>query len=322
MDTQNQNQEPEGQEGGWERQTLEKLAFAAINEQKIARRWGIFFKALTFVYLSAVLLVATYPSFEEKMSSDRQHAAVVDIVGVIADGEASSASVVIEGLQDAAEDKNTKGIILNVNSPGGTPVQAGYIYDEIRRIKAEHPDLPIYAVVGDVCASGGYYIAAAADKIFVNQASIIGSIGVIMNNFGFTNVLDRLGIERRTLTAGEHKALLDPFSPANSQETKHMQSMLDQVHQQFIDAVRKGRGDRLKETADMFSGLVWTGAEGVRLGLADDFGNVDSVARDQLDTEHTLNFTPQERLLDRLAGRMGAYFGHSIATSLGLGQLR
>lgn len=306
---------------GWEKAVLEKLAFAAIGEQKATRRWGIFFKLLTFTYLTVALGIAVYPRFEDGIDSgSSEHVAIVDVLGTIAEGEGASADTIIEGLRDAAKDKHTKGIILNINSPGGSPVQSAYVYDEIRRLKAEHPQLPIYSVVGDMCASGGYYIAAASDKIFVNQASIIGSIGVIMNGFGFSNVLEKLGVERRLLTAGEHKALLDPFSPVNQQESKHMQSLLDQVHQQFITAVREGRGKRLKESEapGMFSGLIWTGTEGVRLGLADDFGSVDSVARDQFGTEEKVNFTPQERLIDRLAGRFGASFGHAIASSLSL----
>ncbi|OQW75567.1 MAG: S49 family peptidase [Proteobacteria bacterium ST_bin11] len=306
---------------GWEKSVLEKLAFAAIDEQKAARRWGIFFKLLTFAYLSVALGIAMYPKFKDGIESgSAEHVAIVDVLGQIVQGEAASADMVIEGLRDAAKDKNSKGIILNINSPGGSPVQSSYIYEEIRRLKVEHPQLPIYAVVGDMCASGGYYVASAADKIFVNQASIIGSIGVIMNGFGFTTVLDKLGVERRLLTAGDHKAMLDPFSPVNQQESKHMQSLLDQVHQQFIGAVRDGRGNRLKEAEapDMFSGLIWTGAEGVRLGLADDFGSVDSVAREQFGTEETVNFTPQDRLIDRLAGKFGASFGHAIASSLSI----
>ncbi len=310
---------------GWEKSVLEKLAFAAIDEQKSARRWGVFFKLLTFAYLTVVLGVALYPKLKQGIDgSETEHVAVIDVLGVISEGEAASADTVIEGLRDAAKDKNTKGIILNINSPGGSPVQSGYIYDEIKRLKAKNAELPIYAVVSDMCASGGYYVASASDKIFVNQASIIGSIGVIMNGFGFNNVLEKLGVERRLLTAGEHKAMLDPFSPVNLQENKHMQSMLDQVHQQFITAVRDGRGKRLKETEapGMFSGLVWTGAEGVRLGLVDAFGSVDSVAREQFGTEETVNFTPQERFIDRIAGKFGASFGHAIASSLALPALQ
>ncbi len=304
-------------ESGWEKELLEKLAFASINEQRKARRWGIFFKILTFAYLIAILAIATYPRLKNEISNgERKHAAIIDVQGVIAENEAASAEAIIEGLRDAVKDKNTKGIILNVNSPGGSPVQSAYVFDEIRRLKTKHPDIPIYAVVSDICASGGYYIAAASDKIFVNQASIIGSIGVVMNGFGFVDVLEKLGVERRLLTAGSHKAMLDPFSPVKESEAKHMQSLLDQVHQQFITAVRSGRGERLVESVDMFSGLVWTGTEGVKLGLADDFGSVDSVAKDVIGTETKVNFTPQEKLLDRLVGKFAASFGHAIGTTM------
>ena len=310
---------------GWEKELVEKLAFAALNEQKRSRRWGIFFKLLTFSYLAAILGIAVYPQFKDEIgTSGKKHAAIVDVVGVIAQGEGTSASSVIEGLKDAIKDKNTKGIILNINSPGGSPVQSAYIYDEIRRLKKLHPEMPIYAVVGDICASGGYYIAAASDKIFVNQASIIGSIGVIMNGFGFTNVLEKLGVERRLLTAGAHKAMLDPFSPVKTEETKHMQTLLDEVHQQFISAVREGRGNRLKEAdaPEMFSGLVWTGTEGVKLGLADDFGSIDSVARKEFDTDEKVNYTPQEHLLDKLAGKIGSTFAHAFSSLLNTADLR
>lgn len=322
MDKQHTPSTTDDKQSGWEQAVLEKLAFAAIDEQKTARRWGIFFKLLGFGYLLAVLAVVIYPQFESGMSGSKQHAAIIDVLGVIAAGEAANADTVIDGLRDAVKDKNTKGIILNINSPGGSAVQAAYIYEEIRRQKTAHPDLPIYAVVGDICASGGYYIASASDKIYVNQASIIGSIGVIMNGFGFSSVLEKLGVERRLLTAGEHKAMLDPFSPAKAQETQHMQLMLDQVHQQFITAVRQGRGERLKESPDMFSGLVWTGDEGVRLGLADDFGSVDSVAREVLGTEEKQNFTPQPQLMDRLAGKFGASFAHAFSSMVNLPQLQ
>lgn len=300
----------------WEKEVLEKLAFSAIDEQKKTRRWGIFFKLLTFAYLSVLLAMVIYPRFEEEIGGGVEHVAVVDVLGMILKGEAADADTVIEGLRDAVKDKNTKGVILNINSPGGSAVQSAYIYDEIRRQKKLHPDLPIYAVVGDMCASGGYYVAAAADKIYVSPASLIGSIGVVMNGFGFTNVLEKLGVERRLMTAGEHKAFLDPFSPVNEVEAQHMQVLLDQVHQQFIDAVKQARGDRLKETSDMFSGLVWNGEEGVKLGLADGFGSVDSVARDVLGVEEKLNFTPQDRLIDRLAGKFGASFAHSIGMAI------
>lgn len=308
---------PNGEQSAdWEKQVLEKLAFAAINEQKITRRWGIFFKLLTFGYLAAVLMLAVYPNVEGEIHGDKPHIAVIDVLGMIAEGEAANADSIIDGLRGAVKDKNTKGVILNINSPGGSAVQSAYVYEEIRRQKVAHPNLPIYSVVGDVCASGGYYIAAASDKIYVSPASIIGSIGVVMNGFGFSNVLEKLGVERRLLTAGEHKAMLDPFSPAKQQETQHMQGMLDEVHQQFIAAVRQGRGDRLKESPDMFSGLVWSGESGVKIGLADGFGSVDSVARDVMGSEEKVNFTPQEHLIDRLTGKFGASFAHAFASSV------
>ena len=298
---------------GWERDVLEKLALAAVTEQRRARRWGVFFKVLMFIYLMVVASIALYPQFEKGFSNTgKSHTAIVDVLGPIAESEAANADTIIEGLRAAVKNKNTKGVILNINSPGGSPVQSAYIFDEIKRLKKKHPDIPFYAVVSDICASGGYYIAAAADKIYVHQSSMIGSIGVLMNGFGFVNTMEKLGVDRRLLIAGKHKALMDPFSSVNADETVHMQALLDEVHQQFIAAVRAGRGDRLIETEDLFSGLIWTGEQGVKLGLADDFGSVDSVARDIIGTKNKLNFTPKERLLDQLASKLGASFGRTI----------
>ncbi len=316
MDNQ-ENNEPLAQENskGWERETLEKLVFSAVNEQKKARRWGIFFKCLTFTYLLVILGVALYPQIKLEMTSGvKKHAAVIDIYGVIAEGELASADNIIQGLRDAVKDENTQGIILNINSPGGSPVQADYVFNEILRLREEYPKIPIYSVVTDICASGGYYIAAASDRIFVNKASLIGSIGVLMNGFGFVEVLEKLGVERRLMTAGKHKAMMDPFSPLKQGESAHMQGLLDQVHQQFIDAVRLGRGERLMESDEIFSGLIWNGQKSVEIGLADDFGSVDSVAKNILDTEHKLNFTPQETLMERLTGKFAASFGKGIAS--------
>ncbi|MCK5897729.1 MAG: signal peptide peptidase SppA [Methylococcales bacterium] len=303
--------------GSWERDILEKVALAAVVEQRRSRRWANFFKSLMFLYLIGILMVMVYPLMDKELSGGgKPHTAVIDILGVIAETEDANAEDIIKGLRAAAKNKQTKGIILNINSPGGSPVQSAYIYDEIRLIKAKYPKLPIYSVVGDICASGGYYIAAASDKIFVNPASIIGSIGVIMNGFGFVDVLEKLGVERRLLTAGSHKAMLDPFSPSNEVETAHMQALLDEVHQQFIDAVRQGRGDRLKETEEMFSGLVWTGAKGVKLGLADGFGSVDSIAQKEIGAKKRLNFTVRKQFLDELIGELGASFAHELNTKL------
>ncbi len=301
---------------GWERDVLEKLALAAITEQRRARRWNVFFKILMFTYLFVVGSLAFYPSFEKGMSGGEDHVAIIDIQGLISDSEAANADSIILGLRDAIKDKKTKGIILNINSPGGSPVQSAYIFAEIRRLKEKNPELPIHAVVSDICASGAYYIAAAADKIYVNQSSLIGSIGVVLNGFGFVNVMEKLGVDRRLVIAGKHKALMDPFSPENEEETEHMQTLLNEVHQEFILAVRAGRGDRLVETEDMFSGLIWTGTQGIKLGLADDFGSVDSVARNVIGAKKKVNFTPQERFLDKIAGKLGASFGHALASAI------
>jgi protease-4 len=304
-----------GREAGWEREVLEKVALAAITEQTRARRWSVFFKSLVFLYLCVILTMFMFPNIMEDMSGDiEEHTAVIDLVGMIAEDKDANADSIIKSLKNAVKDTNTKGIILHANSPGGSPVQSSYVYDEIRKIKKEHPDLPIYTVVSDICASGCYYIASASDKIFVNQASLIGSIGVLMDGFGFVNVMEKLGVERRLLTAGTHKAMLDPFSPPKEDETRYMQGLLDQVHQQFIGAVKAGRGDRLKDAPELFSGLVWTGEEGVKLGVADAFGNDDYVAKEVIGVENKVDFTQQEQLLDRIAGKLGASFGQAIGT--------
>ena len=309
----NQNKADVTRESGWERDVIEKLAFAAVTEQTRARRWSIFFKSLIFLYLIAIFGIAMYPTLKKDMGIEsKDHTAVIDVVGVIAEDKDASAESIIESLRNAVKDKQTKGIILHSNSPGGSPVQSAYVYEEIRKIKKEHPDLPIYAVVSDICASGCYYIASATDKIFVNPSSLIGSIGVLMDGFGFVDIMQKLGVERRLLTAGAHKAMLDPFSPPKADETQYMQGLLDQVHQQFISAVKAGRGDRLKESPDMFSGLVWTGEAGVKLGVADDFGNEDTVAKDIIGAETRVDFTKQGRLLDKIVGKLGASFGQAI----------
>jgi protease-4 len=310
-------------ESGWEREVIEKLAMASITEQTRARRWSVFFKSLMFAYLIALFGVAMYPTIKEGLETEtKDHTAVIDVVGVIAEDKDTNAANIIESLRDAVKDKNTKGIILHSNSPGGSPVQSAYVYEEIRKIKKEHPDLPVYAVVSDICASGCYYIASASDKIFVNQSSLIGSIGVLMDGFGFVDIMQKLGVERRLLTAGAHKAMLDPFSPPKADETKYMQGLLDQVHQQFIGAVKAGRGERLKETPEMFSGLVWTGEAGVKLGVADGFGNDDYVARDIIGAEKMVDFTQQGRLLDKIAGKLGASFGQAIGSAIQWPSLR
>jgi protease-4 len=300
----------EQQEPNWERTVLEKLALSAIQEQRRTRHWSILFKTLGFLYLFVVLFLAA-GWFEGDGVSIKEHTALVDLQGVIAADQASADSV-ISSLQGAFEDKKTKGVVLRINSPGGSPVQAGQIYDEIRRLRALHPKVPLYAVVDDICASGGYYVAAGADRIFVDKASIVGSIGVLMDGFGFTQTMEKLGVERRLLTAGENKGFLDPFSPADPEQQAFAKQMLEEIHGQFIGVVREGRGKRLKETPDMFSGLVWSGEKSIQLGLADGLGTVESVARDVIKAEDIVDYTQQESFAERLAGRLGA----AMATAL------
>lgn len=294
----------------WERTALEKLAFAALDEQRARRRWGIFFKTLGFVYLLVVLIAVV--DWGGGAEHQERHTAMVTLNGVIeAKGEASAENL-IAALNGAFEEKNVAGVVLRINSPGGSPVQAGMVNDEIRRLRGKHPDKPLYAVVEDMCASGGYYVAAAADKIYVNKASIVGSIGVLMDGFGFTGTMDKLGVERRLLTAGENKGFLDPFSPQAAQHKAHAQLLLNDIHRQFIDVVKAGRGKRLKESPEMFSGFMWTGAQSVQLGLADDFGSVDSVARDVIQAEKVLDYSVKDNIAERFAKRLGAGAVHGF----------
>ena len=288
----------------WERKTLEKLAFAALNEQKAGRRWGIFFKTLGFIYLAVVLLAVV--DWGADAEHQERHTAMVSLNGVIQSKGEANAEKLMAALQSAFEEKNSVGVVLRINSPGGSPVQAGMINDEIRRLRAKYPDKPLYAVVEDMCASGGYYVAVAADKIYVNRSSIVGSIGVLMDGFGFTGTMDKVGVERRLLTAGANKGFLDPFSPQAETHKTHAQSMLNDIHQQFIDVVKTGRGNRLKETPEMFSGLMWTGVQSVQLGLADEFGSVDSVARDVIKAEKVLDYSLKDNIAERFAKRLGA----------------
>ncbi len=296
---------------GWERAVLEKVALAAVTEQRRARRWGIFFKFLIFSYLVVILVIAMGWMGKKEGLQDK-HTALVELNGAIGPGTPASADAIMQGLGDAFKDKRTQGIILRINSPGGSPVQAGYINDEIKRLRAKYPEIPLYAVVEDVCASGGYYVAVAADKIYVNKASMIGSIGVLMNGFGFTGIMDKLGVERRLLSAGENKGFLDPFSPLSDMQRDYAQKMLGEIHEQFIDVVRKGRGKRLKETPDMFSGLVWVGTKSIELGLADAIGSMEQVARDVIKAEEIVDFTPRENVAERFAKRLGASAAESL----------
>jgi len=298
----------------WERGVLEKLALSALQEQRRARHWGIFFKVLTFGYLFILLFIfmGWFGAKDGALSSGK-HTALVDMQGVISSDSRASADNVIPSLQDAFKDKGTQGVILRINSPGGSPVQSGQINDEIRRLRAKYPNIPLYVVVEDICASGGYYVAVAADKIFVDKASLIGSVGVLIDGFGFTGTMDKLGVERRLITAGTNKGFLDPFSAVNPVQQEYAKQMVEQIHQQFIDAVRLGRGKRLVETPDTFSGLVWNGQKGVELGLADGFGSLESVARDVIKAEDIVDFTVKEGFADRLAKRLGA----GVASAMG-----
>ena len=295
----------------WERSVLEKLAMSAIQEQRRTRHWGILFKTLGFLYLFVVLFMLS-GWFGSDGVSIKAHTALIDLQGVISSDEASADNV-IGSLQSAFKDKKTKGVILRINSPGGSPVQAGQIYDEIKRLRALYPKIPLYAVVDDICASGGYYVAAGADKIFVDKASLVGSIGVLMDGFGFTETMQKLGVERRLLTAGENKGFLDPFSPVDPKQQAFAKQMLEEIHGQFVAVVREGRGKRLKETPDMFSGLIWSGEKSIQLGLSDGLGTVDSVARDVIKAEDIVDYTQHEGLAERLVGRLGVTLGKAWA---------
>jgi protease-4 len=300
----------------WERDVLNRLAFASLNEQRRARRWGIFFKVLTFLYIGAVLFY--FPGdFRDTAITGGPHTALVEVQGVIASDSDASADLIVTGLRSAFKDKNTKGIILRINSPGGSPVQAGYVYDEIKRLRKEHENIKVYAVIVDVCASGGYYIASAADEIYADKASLVGSIGVLMNGFGFVGTMDKLGVERRLITAGKHKGMMDPFSPLNKEDQQHMQTMIDSVHQQFIDVVKAGRGERLSDNPDLFTGLVWNGDRSVELGLVDGLGSSSYVAREIVGAEKIVDFTPRKHFIDRFANQLGASLAKMMMQTLG-----
>lgn len=303
------NQSPD-----WAIRTVEKIALAGLQEQKSARRWSILFKSLTFIYLFFLLMTFLGWVGQSKNASTA-HTALIDLSGVIEAGGAVNADAVISSLNDAYDNKGTKGIILRINSPGGSPVQAGIINDEIHRQRKLHPEIPVYAVVEDICASGGYYIAVAADKIFVDKASIVGSIGVLMDGYGFTEVMKKVGVERRLMTAGSNKGMLDPFSPVNPKQQALAQSMLDQIHQQFITVVREGRGSRLKENEETFSGLFWNGEESIKLGLADAQGSAEYVAREVIKESDIVDFTYQETVVDRFAKKLGASMAQELGVS-------
>ena len=301
----------------WQQDLINRLAFASLNEQRRARRWSILFKSLLFVYLFSLLFLYRPGVWQADGRVTGKHTALVELQGIIAPDAEASADNIITGLRDAFEGKQVKGVILRINSPGGSPVQAGYINDEIRRLRGEHPEIPLYAVVTDICASGGYYVAVAADEIYADKASIVGSIGVRMDSFGFVGAMDKLGIERRLLTAGEHKGFLDPFQEAREADVAHIQGLLDNIHTQFIETVREGRKDRLTDNPDIFSGLVWTGEQGVTLGLVDGLASSSQVARDLIGAEHIVNYTPQPDFLQRFSEQFGVAMAKALTKVAG-----
>lgn len=297
-------QTPPPQSDNWERKVLQDLAQAAIKEQRSKRRWGYVFKGLVLLYLVAVLLLMNNPFGDSSTLTD-EHTALVEVNGVISSETEANADAIITGVRKAFESPSAKGLIIRLNTPGGSPVQAGLINDEIYRLKETRPDFPVYAVIQDVSASGGYYIAVAADEIYADKASIVGSIGVRMDSFGFTEAIDKLGIERRSLTAGENKAFLDPFKPLNPSHVEHAQNMLENIHQQFIDVVKQGRGDRLSEDTDLFNGLFWSGEQSLELGLIDGLAGSGKVARELVGAEEIIDYTPRPSYLERFTQQLG-----------------
>ncbi|HET6828720.1 MAG TPA: S49 family peptidase [Ramlibacter sp.] len=311
---------PAGTAAGWERATLEKLMFATLEEQRQQRRWRTFTRLAWlafFVFLLWAIMYRGGPSTDKALA----HTAVIEVKGEIDSGSEANAEFIVAAMRAAFEDEGAQGIVLLINSPGGSPVQAGIINDEIHRLKAKYKK-PVYAVVEESCASAAYYIAAAADRIFVDKASIVGSIGVLMDGFGFVGLMEKLGVERRLMTAGENKGFLDPFSPQTEKHRQHAQLMLDQVHRQFIDVVKTGRGKRLKDTPELFTGLFWTGQQAVELGLADQLGNLDFVAREVIKAEELVDYTRRANVAEKLAKRFGASIGEGAVRALRATSLR
>ena len=305
---------PEQAQAPWEREALNTLLTSMLKEQRAARRWKVVLR-LMWLLLAGVLVWSLVSYNTPSVNPATPHTAMVAIKGEIGDGMEASAENVMAAMRSALDDEGSRALVLLINSPGGSPVQAGLIYDEIRRLRKLHGK-PIYAVVEESCASAAYYIASATDKIYVDKASIVGSIGVLMDGFGFTGLMDKLGVERRLLTAGENKGFLDPFSPQTAKQRAHAQTMLDAIHTQFIAAVRQGRGERLKETSDMFSGLFWTGEQAVEMGLADGLSSLDAVAREVVDAPEVVDYTRSENMAERLAKRFGAAVGEGAVHTL------
>ncbi|MCK4743792.1 MAG: S49 family peptidase [Sulfuriflexus sp.] len=311
----------ENNKENWEKDTMKELVFASFKEQRRSRRWTLLFRGFIVVYLVALLVV--FVNDEKSMSSElKAHTALIEVSGVISAESEASADNIVGALRKAFKNEKAAGIILRINSPGGSPVQSGYINDEIVRLRNKYPDKPLHAVIVDICASGGYYIAAAADNIYADKASLVGSIGVIMNGFGFTEAMSKLGVERRLLTAGEHKGFLDPFSPVNQEEVIHAKSMLADIHQQFINVVKNGRGDRLVDDEKLFSGYIWSGEKSLELGLIDGLGSSSYVAREIIGEEKLVDYTVRPTFIDRFADRLGASMGTVLANTVGLKSLQ
>lgn len=308
------------QKEGWEQNLIKDLALSSLKEKRSARRWGIFFKFAFLAYLIGVLVAIVSPLDKSSLENvTKEHTALINVEGVISADSRASADDIVTALRDAFKDKKTKGVILRMNTPGGSPVQSGYINDEIYRLRKKYPDVKLYAVISDVCASGGYYIASAADEIYADKGSMVGSIGVLMNGFGFENAISKVGITRRLYTAGDHKGFLDPFSPPEDEDIEHAKSMLKDIHKQFINVVKKGRGDKLKDDPLLFSGYIWTGDQALKLGLVDKLGSSSYVAREVIKAEHIKDFTVTESFMDRFAKKIGASMAAKIAEVSGFG---
>ena len=314
-DTETDTNQSASGSGKHDQSVVDRLVFAALKEQTRARRWRVGFMLFFVIYVSVITVILLAGQDTDDRATGEKHTAVVKLNGVIASGEAAGAENIISGLKAAFEHDDTAGVVIEINSPGGSPVQAAYIFDEIMRLKQEYDSVPVHAVVADIAASGGYFVAAAADNIYVNQSSLVGSIGVRMDAFGFVEMMKKIGVERRLLVAGENKGLFDPFLPEQSDQKAHLQSMLNEVHNHFISAVKQGRGDRLVVNEDTFSGLIWSGEKALGLGLVDAYGTTRSVAR-ELEAERVIDFTPETGLLEDLANLLGTSIGRGISQYL------
>jgi protease-4 len=295
---------------------IEKLVMSLQSEQRKSRRWGIFFKLLTFTYLFGLFFLIQFPGTGGLDGASGQHTAVIDVSGTIAADELASADNIVGALRRAFEDENSVAVIMRVNSPGGSPVQSGYVYDEMQRLKEEYPDKKLYAVISDVGASGAYYIAAAADEIYADKASLVGSIGVVAGGFGFTGAMEKLGVDRRLYTAGENKAFLDPFSPEKEEDVAFWEEVLETTHRQFINSVREGRGDRLAADEQLFSGLVWSGEQALELGLIDGLGSTSHVARQVVGQEELVDYSHRKSPLQGIVDQLGVSIGSGLADYL------